>query len=51
MEAIKHDKKAVAGRPRFVLATAIGNVEYGIDVPETAIIHGLRAHLDRGISH
>jgi len=37
LEAMSHDKKALSGRPRFVLARAIGNVEHGIDVPETAV--------------
>ena len=42
-QAMSHDKKALGGRVRFVLARAIGNVEHGIDVPETAV----RAALER----
>lgn len=41
--AMRADKKAAAGTPRFVLPRAIGDVEYGIAVPERA----LRATLDR----
>jgi len=37
LKAASHDKKALGGRPRFVLARAIGNAEHGIDVPETAV--------------
>ena len=37
LEAITHDKKAVDGRPRFVLARAIGAVELTDDVPPALV--------------
>jgi 3-dehydroquinate synthase len=35
--AIAADKKGVAGAPRFVLARRIGEVEYGVAVPESVM--------------
>ncbi len=46
MKAVSHDKKALSGRARFVLARAVGNVEHGIDVAESAV----RAALARQVA-
>ena len=48
LEAIKHDKKAAGGRAHFVLAREIGNVEHGIDVPETAVRSALLRQVEMG---
>ncbi len=37
LEAAQQDKKTLGGRLRFVLASAVGVVQPGCDVPETAI--------------
>jgi 3-dehydroquinate synthase len=38
LTTIGHDKKAVAGRPRYVLPTAIGRVEIRADVDEALVL-------------
>jgi len=37
LAAMRADKKAIDGVPRFVLPTAIGRVEVGFDVPQSAV--------------
>jgi 3-dehydroquinate synthetase len=37
LAAMRHDKKAVAGRPRFILPTCIGHVE-PVDVDTSTVL-------------
>ncbi|MBV9646191.1 MAG: 3-dehydroquinate synthase [Candidatus Eremiobacteraeota bacterium] len=43
VRAMEHDKKRRNGRVRFVLPRALGDVEYGIDVPTRPVAAVLRA--------
>lgn len=42
VDAVRSDKKAVAGISRFVLPRAIGEMELGVEVPEATLKKGLR---------
>ena len=42
VDAMRSDKKAVAGIPRFVLPRGIGEMELGVEVPEATLKKGLR---------
>jgi 3-dehydroquinate synthetase len=46
MVAMQSDKKKRAGKLRFVLPRMIGDVEYGIEVPERTV-RGVLAQLRR----
>jgi len=39
--AMRADKKAAFGAPRFVLPLAVGKVEYGAEAPEDAVVRAL----------
>jgi 3-dehydroquinate synthetase len=42
LAAMRVDKKVTAGEIRFVLASAIGKVEWGCRVPEEAVVAALQ---------
>ena len=43
LDAIRLDKKGVAGKSRFVLPDSIGHVQYGIEVPPDLVKRALKA--------